>query len=121
MSTTTRAGARRSRLVDETSPYALTGAVFIRDRTAILDAHDELGRAAGNFYVNDKPTGAVVGQQPFGGAQACSGTNDKARSLWNLIRWASPARSRRPSFTGDRLPLSVHVTRRVRPLPTVPE
>ena len=77
------------RLVDETSPYALTGAVFARDRTAILDAHDELGHAAGNFYVNDKPTGAVVGQQPFGGARA-SGTNDKAGSLWNLIRWASP-------------------------------
>ena len=77
------------RLVDETSPYALTGAIFARDRAAILDAHDELGHAAGNFYVNDKPTGAVVGQQPFGGARA-SGTNDKAGSLWNLIRWASP-------------------------------
>jgi 1-pyrroline-5-carboxylate dehydrogenase len=77
------------RLVDETSPYGLTGAVFARDRAAIVDAHQELVHAAGNFYVNDKPTGAVVGQQPFGGARA-SGTNDKAGSMWNLIRWASP-------------------------------
>jgi 1-pyrroline-5-carboxylate dehydrogenase len=77
------------RLVDETSPYGLTGAVFARDRTAIVDAQNELVHAAGNFYVNDKPTGAVVGQQPFGGARA-SGTNDKAGSMWNLIRWASP-------------------------------
>jgi 1-pyrroline-5-carboxylate dehydrogenase len=77
------------RLVDETSPYGLTGAIFSRDRAAILDAQQELVHAAGNFYVNDKPTGAVVGQQPFGGARA-SGTNDKAGSMWNLIRWASP-------------------------------
>ena len=77
------------RLVDETSPYGLTGAVFARDRSAIGEAHEELVHAAGNFYVNDKPTGAVVGQQPFGGARA-SGTNDKAGSMWNLIRWASP-------------------------------
>jgi 1-pyrroline-5-carboxylate dehydrogenase len=77
------------RLVDETSPYGLTGAIFARDRTAILEAHRELQHAAGNFYVNDKPTGAVVGQQPFGGARA-SGTNDKAGSMWNLIRWVSP-------------------------------
>ena len=77
------------RLVDETSPYGLTGAVFARDRDAILDAHRELVHAAGNFYVNDKPTGAVVGQQPFGGSRA-SGTNDKAGSMWNLIRWVSP-------------------------------
>jgi 1-pyrroline-5-carboxylate dehydrogenase len=77
------------RLVDETSPYGLTGAIFARDRTAILDAHRELQHAAGNFYINDKPTGAVVGQQPFGGARA-SGTNDKAGSMWNLIRWVSP-------------------------------
>jgi 1-pyrroline-5-carboxylate dehydrogenase len=77
------------RLVDETSPYGLTGAVFARDRAAIVDAQNELVHAAGNFYVNDKPTGAVVGQQPFGGARA-SGTNDKAGSMWNLIRWASP-------------------------------
>jgi 1-pyrroline-5-carboxylate dehydrogenase len=77
------------RLVDETSPYALTGAVFSLDTAATIEAKDVLLHAAGNFYVNDKPTGAVVGQQPFGGARA-SGTNDKAGSLWNLIRWASP-------------------------------
>ena len=76
-------------LVDETAPYGLTGAVFARDRQAIEDADRALEYAAGNFYVNDKPTGAVVGQQPFGGARA-SGTNDKAGSMWNLIRWASP-------------------------------
>jgi len=77
------------RLVDETAPYALTGAVFANDRYAIDHAQRELRYAAGNFYVNDKPTGAVVGQQPFGGARA-SGTNDKAGSMWNLIRWVSP-------------------------------
>jgi 1-pyrroline-5-carboxylate dehydrogenase len=76
-------------LVDETAPYGLTGAVFARDRQAIEDADRALEYAAGNFYVNDKPTGAVVGQQPFGGARA-SGTNDKAGSMWNLIRWVSP-------------------------------
>jgi 1-pyrroline-5-carboxylate dehydrogenase len=76
-------------LVDETAAYALTGAVFATDRRAIEHAHEALGYTAGNFYVNDKPTGAVVGQQPFGGARA-SGTNDKAGSLWNLIRWVSP-------------------------------
>jgi 1-pyrroline-5-carboxylate dehydrogenase len=76
-------------LVDETSPYALTGAVFARDRAVIAEASRALRQAAGNFYVNDKPTGAVVGQQPFGGARA-SGTNDKAGSLWNLVRWTSP-------------------------------
>ena len=76
-------------LVDDTAPYALTGAVFANDRTAIEQAHEALRYAAGNFYVNDKPTGAVVGQQPFGGSRA-SGTNDKAGSMWNLIRWASP-------------------------------
>jgi len=76
-------------LVDTTSPYGLTGAVFARDRAAIDDAAERLQYAAGNFYVNDKPTGAVVGQQPFGGGRA-SGTNDKAGSLWNLIRWVSP-------------------------------
>ena len=76
-------------LVDATSPYALTGAVFARDRGALEEAGDALRYAAGNFYVNDKPTGAVVGQQPFGGARA-SGTNDKAGSMWNLIRWVSP-------------------------------
>jgi 1-pyrroline-5-carboxylate dehydrogenase len=76
-------------LVDSTAPYGLTGAVFSQDRAAIDDARDKLRYAAGNFYVNDKPTGAVVGQQPFGGARA-SGTNDKAGSMWNLIRWVSP-------------------------------
>jgi len=76
-------------LVDSTAPYGLTGAVFSEDRAAIDDARNKLRYAAGNFYVNDKPTGAVVGQQPFGGARA-SGTNDKAGSLWNLIRWVSP-------------------------------
>ncbi|MEX0850256.1 MAG: L-glutamate gamma-semialdehyde dehydrogenase [Gaiellaceae bacterium] len=77
------------RLVDETAPYGLTGAVFATDRAAIDEAHDALRYAAGNFYVNDKPSGAVVGQQPFGGSRA-SGTNDKAGSMWNLIRWVSP-------------------------------
>jgi 1-pyrroline-5-carboxylate dehydrogenase len=76
-------------VVDRTASYALTGAVFSRERDAIDLAHDKLKHAAGNFYVNDKPTGAVVGQQPFGGARA-SGTNDKAGSMWNLIRWVSP-------------------------------
>jgi 1-pyrroline-5-carboxylate dehydrogenase len=76
-------------LVDSTTPYGLTGAVYARDRGAVQSAHRALRYAAGNFYVNDKPTGAVVGQQPFGGARA-SGTNDKAGSMWNLIRWLSP-------------------------------
>jgi 1-pyrroline-5-carboxylate dehydrogenase len=76
-------------LVDGTSPYALTGAVFATDRQAIKEALSALRNAAGNFYVNDKPTGAVVGQQPFGGGRA-SGTNDKAGSWLNLIRWVSP-------------------------------
>jgi 1-pyrroline-5-carboxylate dehydrogenase len=76
-------------LVDSTAPYGLTGAVFARDREAVEEAGEVLRYAAGNFYVNDKPTGAVVGQQPFGGGRA-SGTNDKAGSMWNLIRWASP-------------------------------
>src|SRR5579859_2022717 len=76
-------------LIDRTSPYALTGAVFAQDRGAVLEAQRSLRYAAGNFYVNDKPTGAVVGQQPFGGARA-SGTNDKAGSLLNLVRWVSP-------------------------------
>src|SRR6266480_1815660 len=81
--------AETLRLVDDTSPYALTGAIFAQDRRAVGEAKDALRYAAGNFYVNDKPTGAVVGQQPFGGARA-SGTNDKAGSLLNLIRWVSP-------------------------------
>ena len=75
--------------LESVSPYALTGAVFARDRAAILEASRLLRFAAGNFYINDKPTGAVVGLQPFGGARA-SGTNDKAGSVWNLLRWASP-------------------------------
>jgi 1-pyrroline-5-carboxylate dehydrogenase len=77
------------RTCDETSPYALTGAVFAQDRRAIAHASRALVNAAGNFYVNDKPTGAVVGQQPFGGARM-SGTNDKAGSAANLMRWISP-------------------------------
>ncbi len=76
-------------LVDKTAPYGLTGAIFAEDREAVKTAQEALRYAAGNFYVNDKPTGAVVGQQPFGGARG-SGTNDKAGSMWNLIRWASP-------------------------------
>ena len=77
------------RLVDTTSPYGLTGAVFATDRGAVDEASTALRNAAGNFYVNDKPTGAVVGQQPFGGSRA-SGTNDKAGSAANLLRWVSP-------------------------------
>jgi 1-pyrroline-5-carboxylate dehydrogenase len=76
-------------MIDAGAPYGLTGAVFSRDRAGIEAAEDRLRYAAGNFYVNDKPTGAVVGQQPFGGARS-SGTNDKAGSMWNLIRWVSP-------------------------------
>ncbi|TMC73486.1 MAG: L-glutamate gamma-semialdehyde dehydrogenase [Chloroflexi bacterium] len=76
-------------LCDRTSPYGLTGAIFARDRGAIRKASETLVNAAGNFYINDKPTGAVVGLQPFGGARA-SGTNDKAGSFLNLIRWTSP-------------------------------
>lgn len=77
------------RLVDETSEYALTGAIFSQDRYAIQEATTALQNSAGNFYINDKPTGAVVGMQPFGGARA-SGTNDKAGSMQNLLRWVSP-------------------------------
>ena len=77
------------KMVDETSDYALTGAVFSTDRYAVLEATEALKNAAGNFYINDKPTGAVVGQQPFGGARG-SGTNDKAGSILNLLRWISP-------------------------------
>jgi 1-pyrroline-5-carboxylate dehydrogenase len=75
-------------LVDSTSNYALTGAIISQDRAAIELATNKLRNAAGNFYINDKPTGAVVGQQPFGGARA-SGTNDKAGSMLNLYRWLS--------------------------------
>ncbi|HHJ49766.1 MAG TPA: aldehyde dehydrogenase family protein, partial [Phaeodactylibacter sp.] len=76
-------------LLNETSPYGLTGSIFARERAAIQLATDKLRYAAGNFYINDKPTGAVVGQQPFGGARG-SGTNDKAGSVLNLYRWTSP-------------------------------
>ena len=81
--------AETLKLVDETSEYALTGAIFSGDRYAIAEATEALKNAAGNFYINDKPTGAVVGMQPFGGARA-SGTNDKAGSALNLLRWVSP-------------------------------
>lgn len=84
------------KLVDETSDYALTGAIFSTDRYAIAEATDALKDAAGNFYINDKPTGAVVGMQPFGGARA-SGTNDKAGSAMNLLRWVS-ARTIKETF-----------------------
>ena len=86
--------------VDRTSPYALTGAVFARDRAAVREARHALRNAAGNFYINDKPTGAVVGQQPFGGARA-SGTNDKAGSKMNLLRWVS-ARTIKETFSPPR-------------------
>ncbi|HEY7859262.1 MAG TPA: L-glutamate gamma-semialdehyde dehydrogenase [Candidatus Nanopelagicales bacterium] len=82
------------RLVDESTAYGLTGAVFAQDAQAVAQADDALRYAAGNFYVNDKPTGSVVGQQPFGGARA-SGTNDKAGTVWNLIRFASPRATKR--------------------------
>src|SRR6185437_7092487 len=77
------------RLVDQSTAYGLTGAVFAQDTAAVQQASDALRYTAGNFYVNDKPTGSVVGQQPFGGARA-SGTNDKAGTIWNMIRFASP-------------------------------
>ena len=97
------------KLVDTTSPYALTGAVFAKERTVLNVASESLRNAAGNFYINDKPTGAVVGQQPFGGARA-SGTNDKAGSILNMYRWLSPrtiketlvpAKDYRYTFLGD--------------------
>jgi 1-pyrroline-5-carboxylate dehydrogenase len=87
-------------VIDRTSPYALTGAVFARDRVAVRQALSGLRNAAGNFYINDKPTGAVVGQQPFGGARA-SGTNDKAGSKLNLVRWVS-ARTVKETFAPPR-------------------
>ena len=87
-------------LLDETSPYALTGAIFARDRYVINQLTEALAHTAGNFYINDKCTGAVVGHQPFGGSRA-SGTNDKAGSLLNLIRWTSP-RTIKESFTPPR-------------------
>ena len=88
------------KLVDETSPYALTGSIFAQDRYAIDEAYKALENAAGNFYINDKPTGAVVGQQPFGGARA-SGTNDKAGSKMNLLRWVS-VRSIKETFVSPK-------------------
>jgi 1-pyrroline-5-carboxylate dehydrogenase len=87
-------------IVDRTSPYALTGSVFARDRAAVREASAALRHAAGNFYINDKPTGATVGQQPFGGARA-SGTNDKAGSKMNLLRWVS-ARSIKETYNPPR-------------------
>jgi 1-pyrroline-5-carboxylate dehydrogenase len=77
------------KIADTTSPYALTGALFAQDRYALERGSYLLRNSAGNFYINDKPTGAVVGQQPFGGARG-SGTNDKAGSMINLLRWVSP-------------------------------
>ncbi|OPL17784.1 MAG: hypothetical protein AVO35_08995 [Candidatus Aegiribacteria sp. MLS_C] len=84
-------------LCDDTSPYALTGSIFAADREAVITASKALRQSAGNFYINDKPTGAVVGQQPFGGARG-SGTNDKAGSHLNLIRWTS-VRTIKETFT----------------------
>ena len=81
--------AQTLEMIDTATSYALTGAVFARDRAAVIEAMDGLRHAAGNFYINDKPTGAIVGQQPFGGSRA-SGTNDKAGSMWNLMRWTTP-------------------------------
>jgi 1-pyrroline-5-carboxylate dehydrogenase len=95
-----RRWAETLRLIDGTSPYALTGAVFARDRAVIRDATSALRNAAGNFYVNDKPTGAVVGQQPFGGARG-SGTDDKAGSRLNLLRWVN-ARTIKETFAPPR-------------------
>ncbi|MBW8361360.1 MAG: L-glutamate gamma-semialdehyde dehydrogenase [Kaistella sp.] len=88
------------KLVDETSPYSLTGSIFAQERYAIDEAYKALENAAGNFYINDKPTGAVVGQQPFGGARA-SGTNDKAGSKMNLLRWVS-VRSIKETFVSPK-------------------
>src|SRR5690606_39116152 len=84
----------------DSSPYGLTGALFARDRDVIVSASQALRNAAGNYYINDKPTGAVVGQQPFGGARL-SGTNDKAGSILNLWRWVSP-RTIKETFSPSR-------------------
>ena len=105
------------KVIDETSPYALTGAVFSQDREGLRQAALALRNAAGNFYFNDKPTAAVVGQQPFGGARG-SGTNDKAGSKLNLVRWVS-ARTREGDLQPPpRLPLPLH-GREVAPGPSV--
>ena len=109
-----RVGAETLTLVDQTSPYALTGAVFARDRQALAEADQALRHAAGNYYINDKPTGAVVGQQPFGGARA-SGTNDKAGSVLNLLRWVSPRSIKETLSPPHGLPLSLHAGRVVGP------
>ena len=93
-STTTPTGSRRCAWSTSRRPYGLTGAVFAEDAAAVRQADDALRYTAGNFYVNDKPTGSVVGAQPFGGARA-SGTNDKAGTVWNLIRFASPRSTKR--------------------------
>jgi 1-pyrroline-5-carboxylate dehydrogenase len=102
------------RLIDQTSPYALTGAVFSRDRFAIRQALDILKNAAGNFYINDKPTGAVVGQQPFGGARM-SGTNDKAGSMLNLLRWVSP-RTIKENFSPSHQHAYPHMAEEIAPI-----
>ena len=94
-------------LVNSTSPYALTGAVFAQERGALVEATAALRFAAGNFYVNDKPTGAVVGQQPFGGARA-SGTNDKAGSVLNLMRWISPRSIKETFVPATIVPVPAH-------------
>ena len=88
------------KVVDSSSPYSLTGSVFSQDRYAIAEAYKALENASGNFYINDKPTGAVVGQQPFGGGRA-SGTNDKAGSKMNLLRWTS-VRSVKETFVSPK-------------------
>ncbi len=87
------------KIIDQTSEYGLTGSIFSKDRNIISKAMDSLKMAAGNFYINDKPTGAVVSQQPFGGGRS-SGTNDKAGSYLNLIRWTSP-RTIKENFVPD--------------------
>ena len=91
----------------DVAPYALTGSIIAQDRAAIAQATDAMRFAAGNFYVNDKPTGAVVGQQPFGGARA-SGTNDKAGSIFNLIRWVNARTIKETFAAAGRLPLPAH-------------
>ena len=91
----------------DAAPYALTGSILATDRAAIAEASEVLRYSAGNFYVNDKPTGAVVGQQPFGGARA-SGTDDKAGSVFNLIRWVSARVDQGDVRPAHRLPLSPH-------------
>ena len=106
-STTTRGTTRCWPRPRDVAPYALTGAIIAQDRAAIAAATEALRFAAGNFYINDKPTGAVVGQQPFGGARA-SGTNDKAGSIFNLIRWVTPADDQGAVRAADRLPLPAH-------------